>query len=162
VSFNDLNTRLGLIALAATAFLVVYGIPHWVFSPSNVRNIVLAPTFWPYVLTGLLLIVGLGLLAVHHTESPEDPDPASNVKGPMPWLRLVGLAVIMLLTMYGLPRLGMVWTCMLAFVACALMFRTRYPVTAMICAVIVPLVLYAFFAHVAGVAVPQGEFLRLP
>ena len=68
----------------------------------------------------------------------------------------------MILTMVALPRLGMVWTCMLVFVATAFMFRTRYPKAAVVCAVVVPLVLYAFFAHVAGVAIPQGEFVRLP
>mgnify|MGYP002064088503 CR=1 FL=1 len=29
-------------------------------------------------------------------------------------------------------------------------------------AIAIPLFLYAFFAHIAGVAVPQGEFIRLP
>ena len=53
-------------------------------------------------------------------------------------------------------------TSMLIFVATALLVRTRHPKTALVCAVIVPLVLYAFFAHVAGVAIPQGNFMRLP
>jgi hypothetical protein len=56
----------------------------------------------------------------------------------------------------------MVWTAMLAFAACACLFRTRHPIVAVICAVVVPLLLYAFFAHVAGVAIPQGAFVRLP
>lgn len=162
MSLQDLNTRLGIVALAAAAFLVFFAIPNWVFSPSNVRNIVLAPTFWPYVLSGLLVIVGVGLLFTPHHPDASDPDPVDEPDGALPWLRLGGLAVIMVLTMYGLPRLGMVWTCMLAFAATAFMFRTRYPKTALVCAVVVPLVLYAFFAHVAGVAVPQGEFVRLP
>jgi len=31
-----------------------------------------------------------------------------------------------------------------------------------VCAVLIPLVLYVFFAHIAGVAIPQGDFVRLP
>ena len=114
---------------------------------------------WPVLVSILVRI--LGLLVTRHQAGPDDhlADDASDTA---PWLRLAGLAVIMVLTMYGLPRLGMVWTCMLAFAACAFMFRTRYPVAALVCAVMIPLILYAFFAHVAGVAVPQGEFVRLP
>lgn len=161
VSLQDLNTRLGLIALAAAGFLAFIAIPNWVSSPSNVRNIVLSPTFWPYILSGFLALSGLGLLVTRH-QAGSDDHLADDASDTAPWLRLAGLAVIMVLTMYGLPRLGMVWTCILAFVACAFMFRTRYPVAAIVCAVLIPLILYAFFAHVAGVAVPQGEFVRLP
>lgn len=162
VSLQDLNTRLGLIALLVAGFLAFIAIPNWVSSPSNVRNIVLSPTFWPYILSGILALTGLGLLVTKNRPDRSDPIDEDEGRGTAPWLRLAGLAVIMVLTMYALPRLGMVWTCMLAFAACAFMFRTRYPVTALVCAVVIPLVLYAFFAHVAGVAVPQGEIVRLP
>ncbi|MDU8913167.1 tripartite tricarboxylate transporter TctB family protein [Aestuariicoccus sp. MJ-SS9] len=159
MSFKDLNFRLGLVALAGSAFMTFYAIPNWVFSPSNVGNIVLSPTFWPYTLAGFLALTGLGLLLrpAHREAEPDDHD-----GGAASWLRLAGLAVIMGLTMIALPRLGMVWTSMLAFLVTALMFRTRYPKTALVCAVLIPLVLYAFFAHVAGVAIPQGDFVRLP
>ena len=33
---------------------------------------------------------------------------------------------------------------------------------ALVTSFVVPLLLYAFFAHVAGVAIPQGNFVRLP
>jgi apolipoprotein N-acyltransferase len=78
------------------------------------------------------------------------------------WIRLAILALIMVLTMFALPRIGMVWTAMLVFVATAFLFNTRHPKVAIICAVVIPLLLYLFFAHVAGVAIPQGNFVRLP
>ena len=81
---------------------------------------------------------------------------------PGAWMRLAMLGGLMLATVLILSILGMVWTSMLLFAATALLFRTRHPVAAVICAVAIPLVLYAFFAHVAGVAVPQGDFARLP
>jgi len=68
----------------------------------------------------------------------------------------------MCLTMVALPRLGMVWTAMLVLAACAFLFQTRHPIVAIICAVVMPLLLYLFFAHVAGIAIPQGNFVRLP
>lgn len=122
----------------------------------------LSPLFWPYVLTALTGFTGLGLLLVSRQVStavdPEHQHPSDEKA----WLRLVALAVIMTLTMFALPRLGMVWTTMIVFGVTALLFRSRHPKVAFICAVAIPLLLYLFFAHVAGVAIPQGIFVRLP
>ena len=143
-------------------FLGFVAIPVWVSSPSNVPNVVLSPLFWPYVLTALTGFSGLGLLLVsRHADPQVDPEEAETGNR-QSWLRLAAMAVIMCLTMFALPRLGMVWTSMLVFAVTAFLLRTRHPVTALICAVAIPLVLYAFFAHVAGVAIPQGIFVRLP
>jgi hypothetical protein len=165
MSQKTLHLRLGIVVTLAALFLILYAIPNFVFAPSNVGNIVLSPLFWPYVLSGLAGLIGLALLgtAVRSDEDvPFENEDVTHTDGAAPWLRLAGLAVIMVLTMYALPRLGMVWTAMLAFAACAFMFRTRHPIIALVCAVLVPLLLYAFFAHVAGVAIPQGNFVRLP
>ncbi|MCK0149262.1 tripartite tricarboxylate transporter TctB family protein [Marivita sp. S6314] len=162
---KSLHLRIGIAAILGAAFLAAVAIPNYVSSPSNVGNIILSPVFWPYVLAGLTGIVGFGLVltAVFSDLTVFDPrDEIAIPVGHAPWLRLAALAVIMGLVMVGLPRLGMVWTCMLAFVACAFLFRTRHPIAALVCAVVVPLLLYAFFAHVAGVAIPQGNFVRLP
>ena len=165
MSQKTLHLRLGIVVTLAALFLILYAIPNFVFSPSNVGKVVLSPLFWPYVLSGLGVIVVLSLLGTAFkpgADAPFENEDVEHTEGPAPWLRLAGLAVIMALTMYALPRLGMVWTTMLVFAACAFMFRTRHPIIALVCAVLVPLVLYAFFAHVAGVAVPQGNFVRLP
>lgn len=164
MSTRSLHFRIGLGACAAAAFLVLVAIPQWVSSPSNVNNIVLSPTFWPYVLAGMTALVGLGLIAgsLRAKSGEEDAGALPETGNPAAWMRLVSLAVIMALTMFAMPRLGMVWTAMLAFLATAFLFRTRHPVVAVICAILIPLLLYAFFAHVAGVAIPQGEFVRLP
>ncbi|WP_299405576.1 tripartite tricarboxylate transporter TctB family protein [uncultured Roseobacter sp.] len=160
---RQVQLRLGGGAVIVAAFLALFAIPQWVSSPSNVGNIVLSPLFWPYALAGFTGLTGLGLifsgLRMQGADEPVN-DPIEDTGAA--WLRLAAMAVLMGLTMFLLPRLGMVLTSMLVFVASAFLVRTRHPITAIVCAVIVPLVLYAFFAHVAGVAIPQGEFLRLP
>ena len=164
LTVGRLHLRLGIGACLAAGALALLAIPAWVSSPSNVSNLVLSPTFWPYVLSGLTGLVGLGLVAsafgagARAEIAEDDPEPVPGAAT----LRLLGMAAIMVATMLALPHLGMVWTAMAAFGATAALLRTRHPVVAAICAVAVPLVLYAFFAHVAGVAVPQGEILRLP
>lgn len=162
MSPKTVQLRLGLGACFVAMFLVVIGIPNWVSSPSNVRNIVLAPTFWPYVLSALTGMVGLGLVLVSRRASSSMPLEDEHSHDGRAWPRLGGLALVMIVTMFALPRLGMVWTTMLVFIVTALLFRTRHPLTALVCAIVVPLALYAFFAHVAGVAIPQGNFVRLP
>ncbi len=162
MSAKTIQFQLGLGACAIALFLGFVAIPAWVSAPSNVANIVLSPVFWPYVLTALTGLTGIGLvLASRHADrrvEPEHEDPATSRS----WYRLAALAFIMIVTIFALPRLGMVWTAMIVFAATAFLLRTRHPITALICAVIIPLVLYAFFAHVAGVAIPQGNFVRLP
>lgn len=160
---QSLHMRLGLGACAFSLFMIFFAIPFGVSSPSNVNNIILSPLFWPYILAGFTGIVGLGLIAtsfsplqVAPAEDDADVDPRAG------WIRLGAMALIMVAIMLLMPRLGMVWTCMLAFLATAFLLRTRFPRAAVVCAIVFPLILYAFFAHVAGVAIPQGDFVRLP
>ncbi|APX88432.1 hypothetical protein BV394_00705 [Brevirhabdus pacifica] len=154
------QTIIGGVAILLALFLVFVAIPNWVYAPSNVRKLVLSPLFWPYALALLTLLVGLGLVFTGmRSDERLEPDPAEMPGG---FFRLAIMAVIMVIYMAGLPRLGMVWTSMLAFAATAFLVRTRHPKTALICAIVIPLLLYAFFAHVAGVAIPQGLLVRLP
>ena len=162
MSLRALQLRLGLGACVAALFLIFIAIPTWVSSPSNVSNIVLSPTFWPYTLAALTGLVGIGLVMSSRVVSADKTIHADEEIDGNPWIRLAALAIIMAVSMFLLPRLGMVWTSIPVFAVIALMLKTRHPVTALICAVLIPLILYAFFAHVAGVAVPQGDFVRLP
>jgi hypothetical protein len=154
---------LGVGACVAAAFMIFVAIPNFVSSPSNVNFIVLSPLFWPYVVSIGTALTGLGLMAMSYRLPADDAPANPPIDDPRAaWLRLAGMAAIMAVTMLIMSTLGMVWTAMLAFLATAFLVRTRHPKTALVCAVVVPLVLYAFFAHVAGVAIPQGDFVRLP
>ena len=118
---------------------------------------------WPWTLSGLTGLVGAGMVFNALREPKPFEPPVSDVTDKRAaWIRLLTIAFVMLLTMLALPRIGMVWTSMLMFAASAFLVRTGHPRTALISAVVVPLVLYAFFAYVAGVAIPQGDFVRLP
>lgn len=155
--------HLGLGAVVAALLLIFWLIPGWISAPSNVGNVILSPLFWPYTLAGLVALTGLGLIGIWWRMA-EDPEPLNEpIDDPgQAWARLAAMAAIMITVMVLLPRLGMVWTAMLCFAATAFLVRTRHPRAAIVCAVLVPLVLYAFFAHVAGVAIPQGDYVRLP
>ncbi len=164
MNIRTIQLRLGIGAMICSAFLIFYAIPNWVTAPANVPKIVLSPIFWPMVLAIILAMVGLGLL----TSARKFDKPASSSSDNHAtdsfneYGRLAALAALMVATVYALPRLGLVWTSMLTIVALALLVHTKHRRTVLLCAIFVPLVLYGFFAHIAGVAIPQGNFVRLP
>lgn len=155
--------QLGIGAIVAAVLFVAVVIPNFVSAPSNVPNVILSPRFWPNAIALFTGLTGIGLLltALRHPEDERETPVDVDHRG-MALLRLSGVAVVMLATVYAMPRLGLVWTTMVAFIAVAFLVRTHHPVSAVISAVAIPLLLYAFFAHVAGVAIPQGEIVRLP
>lgn len=152
------HLQIGVASILFAAFLALVGIRFGVSSPSNVSNIILSPLFWPYVVAGLIGLAGLGL--VLSSARLGSPETEAHPQGG--FVRLGAMAVLMIAYVLLTPLIGLVWTSMIAFAAVAFLVRTHHPKSALIAAVIVPLVLYAFFAHVAGVAIPQGEFVRLP
>ncbi|WP_339761568.1 tripartite tricarboxylate transporter TctB family protein [uncultured Hoeflea sp.] len=160
---RTIQLQLGIGAVVAAALLLLVAIPVWVSSPSNVPNIILSPLFWPWALAGLTGVTGFGMILTAIREPALAEPVISDVDDkPKAWGRLASIAAVMIVTMLIMPRIGMVWTSMLVFAVTAFLVRTSHPKTALISAVLVPLVLYAFFAHVAGVAIPQGDFVRLP
>ncbi len=160
---RSIQIQLGIGAIAASVFLIAIAIPFWVSSPSNVPNIILSPLFWPNVLSALTGLVGAGLILTSLARPrPEHPAKLDVDDRPAAFRRLAIMAVIMTATVLVMPRLGLVWTAMVTFVATAFLVKTKHPKAAVVCAVLIPLVLYVFFAHIAGVAIPQGDFVRLP
>lgn len=160
---RQVQIRLGLGAIAAAAIFILVAIPMLVSTPSNVPNIILSPLFWPNTLAVFTGIIGLGMVmtalktAKSDTRSQSDVDDRRTA-----FIRLINIAILMVFMIYAMPKIGLVWACMIAFVVSAFLVRTRNPITALVSAIVVPLLLYVFFAHVAGVAIPQGDFVRLP
>lgn len=160
---KSLHIQLGIGAVIASLLLLFIIIPYGVSSPATVRNIVLSPLFWPEVVAGITGVVGLAMILLSIGRPGSASKPESDVSNrPAAFLRLAIAAVLMIATMYALPKFGMVWVSMVLFALVAFLVRTTHPKTALVCAVLLPLLLYVFFAHVAGVAIPQGNFVRLP
>lgn len=155
---------IGGVAIVIAAFLILFGIPQWVSTPSNVHKLVLSPLFWPYIVAVLTGVIGLGLVvrSLMMAPAPADQSGPNYAEARSASLRLVILAVMMVIYMLAMNTVGMVWASMLAFVGVAFLVKTHHPKTAVIAAIVIPLLLYAFFAHVASVAIPQGIFVRLP
>lgn len=156
---RDAWIGLGVAGFALFVLLVL--VPLGVATPKNVRAIVLSPVFWPNIVSVLVLIGGFGLAAAAWWRR-SDVDQSENEVPPGGGRRILAVAAIMIVVVPLLPWLGMVWGTMAAFAAFLIIVRTRYRVAGIVTALILPLALYAFFYHVAGVAIPQGRFVLLP
>lgn len=159
---------LGLVFIGFGAFILFVAIPYAVTSPSNVQKVVLAPTFWPTIIGWIIIGLGAILMAMRFfvpaAWTSDNVDAGADDGPPLPggWLRLATAGALMVALVYVTPVLGLVWSAMLCFVALSLLVKSSRPVVSLIVAIALPLALYVFFHHAAGVAVPQGEFIRLP
>lgn len=159
---RSLTLQTGIIALVLAATLLVYAIPTWVSAPRSVPRLVLSPVFWPNILAVAMAICGVALvIAAGREKRAADPlaEPRSFGFGT---IRLVLMAVLMAAYFVLIPKIGMPFASMLAFAGTAALMLARDRALVALSAITLPLLLYAFFAHVASVAIPQAPFFRLP
>ncbi len=154
---------LGLAVMALAAFVLWWLIPSYVALPRRVPIRALSPSFWPKIICWMMLLCGAALtvraaMTVPQTDAIVDKSAVSIAEV----LRLTGLFAILALTFFALPIVGMVWTCMVAFILLVLMSGGKNLGWGIVVGVLLPLLLYVFFTKVAGVAIPQGHFVRLP
>lgn len=152
-------TGAGVALLGLLIFTVL--IPWGIDQPGNVEHTALAPDFWPQIIAVIMMVLGV-LQAIRPAPDDEDEDGGEDSGR---WLhRLPGLAVALgaLFGFYALiPSLGMVVPgAALIFVLMAFGGERRWLLAAAVAAG-VPLLLYAFFVHVAGIPIPLGVFETL-
>lgn len=153
----------GGFAFVLALSLIFYLIPQYVDSPRAVRNVVLSPVFWPTIIAWLMLLIGGGILVTQYLEkkSPGQEDRYDDNKSC--FSRVILFAVFLAGYYLMLPVLGMVWSSSAAFIIFSICISgTEHRKTAIVIGILLPVTLYAFFNHVAGVSVPQSDFMRLP
>ena len=152
----------GVGMLVTSILFAVFVIPHYVVKPSNVRILVLSPDFWPYIVAALMGIGGVALLAQYFFLTRAVAVPVENDTPPGGGLRTTLIGVLMIVYYLIMPMLGMVWSSVVAYMAFMAIVGLPRKLASIIVAIALPLALYAFFAHAAGVPIPQASFLVLP
>ncbi len=152
-------TGVGVALLGLLVFAVL--IPWGIDRPGNVGHTALAPDFWPRIVAAMM--VALGLVQAIGPVPDDDDEDGGGSSGR--WLhRLPGLAAALgaLFGFYVLiPPLGMVAPgAVLIFGLMVFGGERRWRLAAAVAAA-VPLLLYVFFAHVAGIPIPLGVFETL-
>jgi hypothetical protein len=158
---RDFWTGVGVFVLGLV--LALLAVPGGVVTPKNVRIAVLSPAFWPNILAWLLVLLGV-VLAVQAARRPGDatarPPVARRWQGGL--ARVAALSAGIVLFCLFATTLGLVWAAMLLFAGTVLLTGTEHRLSAIAVTLLLPLALYAFFSHVAGVPIPQGDLVRLP
>jgi hypothetical protein len=119
---------------------------------------------WPRIVSAALILMGGVLFLRAFLGGPGPTSGAEDTPddGWHSWLRIGAVAILMIAFFLSLPLLGMPIAGAIAIFVYALLVRARRPVTTVLTAILLPLMIYGFFSHVAGVPIPQGKIVRLP
>lgn len=159
-SMRDVVFGLGVAAVALLFALIV--IPAFISVPGSVKAAPLSPAFLPYVLTGLIGLLGL-VCATQSLigqgvpkEDGEGFDPANG------WFFKTLLLAAVFMSFWWLPEL--VGTLPVAIAAMAVLLvigRERSLVRGAAVAVLVPVLVWLFFVEIAQVPLPEGPIEEL-
>ena len=158
-----IRERLIGVGVALLGFLIFSVLIPWgIDQPGNIEHAALAPDFWPQIIAAVMMALG-ALQAFRPAPDDEDDDPGGEVS--VRWLhRLPGLALA-LGSLFGfyvlIPTLGMVVPGMAVILGLMVFGGERRWLLAATVAAGVPLLLYAFFVHVASIPIPLGVFETL-
>ena len=160
-------TGIGVLVLGLLIFFVL--IPAGIDRPGSVEHAALAPDFWPRIIAGIIMLMGLFLTvrpaAEDEGEEHGDSGGGEAVEAAAGWThRLPGLAVALgtLFAFYFLiPYLGMVAPGIAVILGLMVYAGERRWPMGIAIALCVPILLYVFFVHVASVPIPLGMFESL-
>ncbi|OXY81678.1 tripartite tricarboxylate transporter TctB family protein [Oceanimonas doudoroffii] len=162
--FKNRDFSIGAGVLLLSLMLIYYIVPASVVSPANVRLLVLDPAFWPNVISWMMLLIGLAMMASSLSKKQKAESSGNNglLACKKEWYLLL---LVLFFTGYYLllPDLGMVWGSSIAYILLSVVIcKTQYRISAVLVGILLPITLYAFFYHVAGISIPQSEMMRLP
>jgi putative tricarboxylic transport membrane protein len=168
VVYRSKTFWVGAVSTALGGLLHFWLIPNFISVPENMARAVLSPAFWPEILSALVTISGLiillqGSLSSVSNSSPEDGGPSTvSEEVSTSWTRLVAFCFAMVIYVGSINYLGMpISSVIMLIVSFQLLGEKRYGPSLVISAGL-PILLFMFFFHVAGVSIPQGEWISLP
>ena len=153
-----IGVGVALLGLLIFSVLIPWGIDQ----PGNVEHAALAPDFWPQIIAAIMMALG-ALQAVR--PAPDDEDDGAGGEESIHWLHRAPGLVAALGALFGfyflIPSLGMVVPGMAVIFGLMVLGGERRWLLGAAVAAGVPLLLYAFFVHVAGIPIPLGVFEAL-
>lgn len=160
------DVAFGLLTAAAAVLFAAFVIPAFVSVPASVKAAPLSPAFLPYVLTGLIGLLGLvcaGQAMFGRGVPKEDGegfDPARH--WPLSAALLAALLAAVFAAFWWLPeRVGMLPVAVGTMAAMLLAGGERNVLRLVLVAVAVPVLIWLFFTKVAMVPLPEGPLEAL-
>lgn len=157
---NDIFLGLGAIGFAA--FLSLYLLPLGIVLPGNTETRALAPDFWPTIIVEIAGLAGACLIVhgwLNRRNATDDDTASGDMREKLAVAARVGIAFGAMFACYWLvPTLGLVAGAIALCAFLMILGGERRLLIVLPVSIILPVLLYLFFAGFAGVPIPTGIF----
>ncbi len=144
---------LTIVFACVSLFLLI---PLGVEDPGSIDVIALGPSFWPSIVSGMLLLMGTIISVQAYRRSRATHGDEEEAGPGFATARWLGSLVLLAALYAGLHSLGMVLTSIAALVLFMLLGGERRPLVIIAISLVLPLALYGFFRYAANVVIPLG------
>ena len=145
--------------LAASVFvffgllLILLLIPRGVVEPGNVELAILSPSYYPKIISYILILIGLGIFIKNFPNGFFEESEKIEKKY---LFRILIIFITILTIVFFLPTFGIPLTSGIALLFLLMLGGERRPVVVFLVSTLVPLLVYLFFTKVAQIPIPNG------
>jgi|TARA_B110000211_G_scaffold50036_1_gene54710 putative tricarboxylic transport membrane protein len=145
--------------LAASVFvffgllLILLLIPRGVVEPGNVELAILSPSYYPKIVSYILILIGLGIFIKNFPNGFFEESEKIEKKY---LFRILIIFITILTIVFFLPTFGIPLTSGIALLFLLMLGGERRPIIIFLVSTLVPLLIYLFFTKVAQIPIPNG------
>lgn len=150
------DRKIGVFVLVLGILTLLVLIPAGIVTPGIVETASLSPAFWPRIVAVMFAMTGLAL-AIRPGKPARPEDVPLRTRAP----RLLVVLGALFAFYFAIPTLGMVAPAIALIFGMMWFAGERRWLLMLIVSIVVPIALYAFFAHVANIPIPLGVFEAL-
>jgi putative tricarboxylic transport membrane protein len=155
----------GVVVFLLGVLMYFVLIPVGIDSPSNLDHITLSPNFWPSIISAIFGLMGLLMIIMPDKKKDEVnlelAEAAEIINLPYYFYRLTVVLIALFCFYFLIDSLGMVVPGIVVIFSMMLFAGEKRIAFAIFISVLVPILLYVFFVHIASIPIPLGIFESL-
>lgn len=139
-------------------FLVTFLIPIGIIEPDNIEFSVLSPSYYPRLISYILVLIGVGILIKNFTTGFFENTILIENKY---LVRMIIILALILFIIFTLPTLGIPVVSVFSILFLMLLGGERRVIIILSVSILAPLFIYLFFTKIAQIPIPNGLLERL-
>ena len=148
-----INLWSGILMVLVSLTLIIVLIPLGIDEPKKVRFAALAPSYYPYIVSTILLLLGAVIIIRSRREKATQSEP--NIH-PQAFRRLSKFILLLAVFAASLEWAGFILSSSAALIVALILAGERRALIIIANALIIPIILYLFFYKIAGIPIPLG------